>query len=90
MLNWEGPHPASMPPDARSLEEEGVVIEPFHLVKSGKTDWDGMRRILQDAPYPSRAVEENLADLNAALAANRAGSETFAGSGGKVFCRNSD
>ncbi len=68
-----GSRPASMPPDAVSLVEEGVVIEPFHLVCKGKTDWEGIRGILENAPWPSRAVEENLADLNAALAANRAG-----------------
>jgi 5-oxoprolinase (ATP-hydrolysing) len=70
-----GTHPASMPPDATSLEEEGVVIEPFRLARSGSVDWDGMRKILEGGPWPSRAVEENLADLNAALAANRAGAE---------------
>jgi 5-oxoprolinase (ATP-hydrolysing) len=70
-----GTLPASMPPDASSLEEEGVVIPPFHLVRKGKTDWDGIRRILENAPYPSRTVEDNLADLNAALAANIAGAE---------------
>ena len=68
-----GTRPASMPPDATSLEEEGVIIEPFHLVSSGKVDWQGMREILGSGPWPSRAVEENIADLNAALAANLAG-----------------
>jgi 5-oxoprolinase (ATP-hydrolysing) len=70
-----GTHPASMPPDARSLEEEGVIIEPFPLVSKGQVNWKGMREILEGGPWPSRAVEENLADLNAALAANLAGAE---------------
>ncbi|MFC2081544.1 hydantoinase B/oxoprolinase family protein, partial [Bacteroidota bacterium] len=70
-----GTRPASMPPDAVSLEEEGVVIEPYHLVKGGKVNWEGIRKILEEAPYPSRAVDENLADINAALASNRAGAE---------------
>lgn len=65
-----GTRPASMPPDASNLEEEGVVISPFHLVKSGKVNWDKMKEILGNAKYPSRAIDENLADLNAALAAN--------------------
>jgi 5-oxoprolinase (ATP-hydrolysing) len=59
-----------MPPDAVSLEQEGVVISPFYLIQKGTAHWDGMRRILTHAPWPSRAVEENLADLNASLAAN--------------------
>ncbi|KPK75580.1 MAG: 5-oxoprolinase [Phycisphaerae bacterium SM23_30] len=68
-----GTQPASMPAHARTLVEEGVIIEPFYLVKNRKVDWPGIRKILTQAPYPSRAVEENLADINAALAANRFG-----------------
>ena len=72
-----GISPGSMPPDAKNLEEEGVCISPFYLVKNGQSDWEGMRRILQSAKYPTRSVEENLADLNAALAANKNGSEAL-------------
>ena len=70
-----GTHPASLPPDANSLEEEGVIIEPFRLVSKGQVNWKGLREILESGPWPSRAVEENIADLNAALAANLAGAE---------------
>ncbi len=72
-----GISPGSMPPNAKNLEEEGVVISPFYLVKNGKVNWEGMREILQNATYPSRSVEENLADLNAALAANQNGSNAL-------------
>lgn len=68
-----GLSPGSMPPAAKNLAQEGVVISPFRLVSKGKANWEGMRRILIEAPYPTRAVEENLADLNAALAANMKG-----------------
>jgi len=68
-----GSRPGSMPPDARSLAEEGVVIPPTLLCHGGDTTWSELRRVLEDAPYPSRAVEENLADIAAALAANRLG-----------------
>lgn len=68
-----GTRPASMPPDATSLTEEGVIIEPFHLVSKGRVNWHELREILGGGPWPSRAVEENIADLNAALAANLAG-----------------
>jgi 5-oxoprolinase (ATP-hydrolysing) len=68
-----GISPGSMPPHATSLAEEGVVIYPFYLVKGGKVNWKGMEEILTKAPYPSRSVSENLADLNAALAANHRG-----------------
>jgi len=82
-----GTRPASMPPDAHSLLEEGVVIDPRHLVGRGKVDWKGMRSILEQAPFPSRAVEENLADLNAALAANLAGVEGLLEMAGKYGAR---
>ncbi len=64
-----GRKPGSMPADASSLEEEGVIIPPTYLVKGGKPQWDHVRNILQSAVYPTRSIEENLADLNGALAA---------------------
>ncbi|WP_321371345.1 hydantoinase B/oxoprolinase family protein [uncultured Draconibacterium sp.] len=72
-----GISPGSMPPNAKNLEEEGVCIAPFFLVKNGQPDWDGMRNILLGNRFPTRSVEENLADLNAALAANKNGSEAL-------------
>ncbi len=72
-----GSRPGSMPPTARSLAEEGVVIAPRRLVAAGKARWGAMRRLLTSGPYPSRAVEENLADLDAAVAANHRGAEAL-------------
>lgn len=72
-----GSRPASMPPDAKNLVEEGVVINPFHFVKKGEVNWIELRKILMDSPYPTRAIDENLADLNAALAANRNGEKAL-------------
>lgn len=72
-----GISPGSMPPNARNLEEEGVVISPFYLVKKGVVDWEGMRKILMESTFPTRSAEENLADLNAALAANQNGSNAL-------------
>ena len=34
-----GKKPGSMPVDATTLEEEGVIISPTYLVKSGKANW---------------------------------------------------
>jgi 5-oxoprolinase (ATP-hydrolysing) len=72
-----GIRPGSMPPGARRLVEEGVVIPPMYLARAGEADWDGLRRLLLEAPYPTRAVEENLADLRAAVAANHRGAEAL-------------
>ncbi len=68
-----GTRPGSMPPDARRLEEEGVVFPPCHLVHGGIPQWEAIEDLLRSAPYPSRAPAENLADLSAALASLRAG-----------------
>lgn len=68
-----GKRPGSMPPDATTLHEEGVVIPPLRLLESGKPNWNSVRDILCSAEFPSRAVEENIADLQAAVAANNRG-----------------
>ncbi len=70
-----GTLPGSMPPAARSLAEEGVVLEPQLLVRRGRPRWEEIRGRLAGGPHPSRAVAENLADLAAAIAANRRGVE---------------
>ncbi|HKI68083.1 MAG TPA: hydantoinase B/oxoprolinase family protein, partial [Verrucomicrobiae bacterium] len=72
-----GISPGSMPPNAANLSEEGVVIAPFYLIRKGNVDWEGMRRILLESPHPTRSVEENLADLNAAIAANKNGHDAL-------------
>lgn len=69
-----GIRPGSMPPAATRLVEEGVVIAPRRLVVSGRADWEAMEALLRGGEHPSRAVEENLADLAAAVAANQRGS----------------
>lgn len=74
-----GIRPGSMPPGARRLVEEGVVLPPLHLARGGVFEWDELRRLLLEAPYPTRAIEENLADLRAAVAANVRGAEALRG-----------
>ncbi len=70
-----GTRPGSMPPAARTLAEEGVVIRPMHLVRAGEARWEAMRDVLAGGPHPSRNVDDNLADLAAAVAANHRGAE---------------
>ena len=67
--------PGSMPPAARNLAEEGVVISPTHLIKQDESQFDQVSQILTNAPYPTRRLSDNLADLNAQLASNRRGKE---------------
>jgi 5-oxoprolinase (ATP-hydrolysing) len=70
-----GLSPGSMPAHATQLDEEGVVIAPMHLCREGVADFEVIRELLLGAPHPTRAVEDNLADLQAQLAANRLGVE---------------
>jgi len=68
-----GSKPGSMPPDATTLAEEGVVIPPVHIIKKGDSQWDTIVDLLTNGPYPTRALEENMADIRAAVAANHRG-----------------
>ncbi len=68
-----GIRPGSMPPNARCLAEEGVILPPRHLVRDGQGRWEELRELLVEAPFPSRRPEDNLADLRAAVAANHRG-----------------
>lgn len=65
--------PGSMPPRARSLEEEGVVIVPMFLARRGAVEWEPIKSVLEKAPYPTRNLRENLSDLAAQLASVRFG-----------------
>ncbi|HEX4952309.1 MAG TPA: hydantoinase B/oxoprolinase family protein [Thermoanaerobaculia bacterium] len=65
--------PGSMPPGARRLIEEGVVLPPSYLLRRGEPRWREIEIALAAPPYPSRAIVDNLADLAAAVAANHRG-----------------
>jgi 5-oxoprolinase (ATP-hydrolysing) len=68
-----GVRPGSFPAEARTLAEEGVVIAPTYLVRAGEARWGEVRALLGAGPHPTRAVEENLSDLAAQMAANHRG-----------------
>ena len=61
--------PGSMPPDSRSILDEGVLIENFLLVDQGRFRADEMRNLLGSGPHPARNIDQNLADLAAQVAA---------------------
>jgi len=65
--------PGSMPPNSRSVEEEGVLIDNFLLVERGRLREAEMRALLSSGPYPTRNVDQNMADLSAQIAANEKG-----------------
>ena len=71
--------PGSMPPGAKNLAEEGVVISPQHLIRGGESCFEALSKRLTGSPYPTRNLADNLSDLNAQLAANRRGVATLTG-----------
>ena len=72
-----GRTPGSMPPNATSLAEEGVVIRDFPLVKSGENHEAELKQLLSTGRYPSRCVSENLADIAAQQAAGAHGTRAL-------------
>ena len=68
-----GVTPGSMPPFSRSLEEEGVVFRSMQVVSSGLFDENAVRRVLIESPHPARDPKDNMADLQAQIAANLTG-----------------
>jgi len=65
--------PGSMPAFSTRVEEEGVVIDNWLLVRDGTLREAQTRHLLASAPYPSRNPGVNLADLRAQIAANERG-----------------
>jgi len=61
--------PGSMPPDSRSILEEGVLIDNILLVDEGRFLETEMRALLASGEWPARRPERNLSDLKAQVAA---------------------
>ncbi len=60
--------PGSMPPSSRTVEEEGVLIDDFLLVDAGRLRDAETRTLFASGRYPSRNVDQNMADLKAQVA----------------------
>jgi 5-oxoprolinase (ATP-hydrolysing) len=65
--------PGSMPPDSRTVDEEGVLIDNFLLVEQGRLREAETIALLTSGKYPVRNVQQNMADLRAMIAANEKG-----------------
>jgi 5-oxoprolinase (ATP-hydrolysing) len=68
-----GTAPGSMTPLARTVDEEGVLIDNFKLVDRGHFREEALHALLTDHPYPARNPGQNIADLKAQVAANEKG-----------------
>ncbi|MFT3728366.1 MAG: hydantoinase B/oxoprolinase family protein [Terricaulis sp.] len=61
--------PGSMPPNSRTIEDEGVLIENFLLVEDGRLRESETRALFASAVHPARDIDRNIADLKAQIAA---------------------
>ncbi|MBS7668990.1 hydantoinase B/oxoprolinase family protein [Croceicoccus gelatinilyticus] len=64
-----GTTPGSMPPDSRTLDEEGVLFDSFLLVEGGELREDALRAELAKGAWPARDPDRNVGDLTAQIAA---------------------
>ncbi|AZV78682.1 5-oxoprolinase [Parasedimentitalea marina] len=68
-----GKTPGSAPPDSRTIDDEGVLIDNFLLVEQGQLRNEQARALLASGKYPCRNIDQNMADLSAQIAANTTG-----------------
>ena len=68
-----GTVPGSMPPDARTVEEEGILFDNFMLVDGGRFLEPQLRAHLGAGRWPARNPDQNVADLKAQIAAGEKG-----------------
>jgi len=61
--------PGSMPPGSTSVTQEGVMLDNVLLVADGRFLADEIGALLASGPYPSRNIAQNIADLQAQVAA---------------------
>lgn len=70
--------PGSMPPDSRSVDEEGVLIDNVLVVEHGRFLDAEVTALLSSGEWPSRNVGQNIADLKAQIAACAKGASELA------------
>jgi 5-oxoprolinase (ATP-hydrolysing) len=68
-----GISPGSVPPNSRTITEEGVLLDNVKLVENGQFQEQAIRHLLTADALPARNPDQNVADLKAQLAANRKG-----------------
>ncbi|PMS18194.1 5-oxoprolinase [Trinickia dabaoshanensis] len=65
--------PGSMPPNSTTILEEGVLLDNVKIVEGGGFLESEVRKLFLAGPYPSRNVDQNIADLIAQVAACESG-----------------
>jgi len=70
--------PGSMPPDSRSIHDEGVLIGPMRAVHRGQLCRRELEDLFTGGEHPVRNLDQNFSDLHAQIAANNRGLEELA------------
>ncbi|TFW23733.1 hydantoinase B/oxoprolinase family protein [Duganella callida] len=65
--------PGSMPPNSTSILEEGVLLDNVKIVERGVFLEQEVRALFGAGPWPSRNIDQNIADLIAQLGACETG-----------------
>ena len=71
--------PGSMPPDSRTIADEGVLLDNLLMVDEGHFLECAVREVLASGAHPARNPDRNLSDLRAQLAACTRGAELLQG-----------
>ena len=64
-----GISPGSMPPNSRTIDEEGILFDAVPVLRDGQVLENEIRSTLSSGAFPARNVNQNLADLRAQIAA---------------------
>jgi 5-oxoprolinase (ATP-hydrolysing) len=65
--------PGSMPPHSTTIEQEGILLDNVPIVVQGQFQEAVLVALLTSGAYPARNPTQNLADLQAQIAANARG-----------------
>ncbi|MEY8828163.1 hydantoinase B/oxoprolinase family protein [Sedimentitalea sp. XS_ASV28] len=72
-----GRTPGSAPPDSSHIDEEGVLIDNVRLVSRGEFQRETAEQVLGSGRFPCRNIAQNMADLQAQVAANETGRQAL-------------
>jgi 5-oxoprolinase (ATP-hydrolysing) len=65
--------PGSMPPHSTTIDQEGILLDNVQIVNQGRFQEATLLELLSAGDYPVRNPVQNLADLQAQIAANERG-----------------
>ncbi|MEM7570730.1 MAG: hydantoinase B/oxoprolinase family protein, partial [Pseudomonadota bacterium] len=73
-----GKRPGSMPANSTHIDEEGCLLSAVPLLEDGAFLSSSLQSVFSNGPHPARAIETNLADLKAQVAACQTGATALA------------